>query len=384
MNEKGFTLVEVILAIAIIGMISVAFLPLITFSYTNLIGTEEFTQNMFDDQQLVENEIDSLRFIEPPNPGTNYETVFGVDVPVHHINISTSSSGQVKVYLPQQTMTPRVPILANSPDMKVRHNSNNLYVNPQPDNFHIFDDHFNLFTAEVPITDSTKVDFLMSVYRWYSTDEVSEMEEVSESTNDYIVIKEWNEAKTPISYSEAISTGFTPNIKEYTDPDTGLKEQYNVLNYSTLKKAYSYSNEEMINVFGNRYVRYGVTPYSIAGRIGEEVLSNPIYIEAPRLEILSAHFSETENSVVITFNMEIEDSFNLSSLILNEVLGGLSAIERDHDDHHKLLLEFSDPLNKSVNVTGNTLLRGAVVSKEFGAITIWSGDYPNADFIISP
>lgn len=384
MNRKGFTLVEVILAIAIIGLIAVSFLPLITFSYTNLIGTEKFTQNMFDDQQLVENEIDALRFVAPPNPSTNYETVFGVKVPVHQISVNTSSSGQVEVYLPKQTVTPRVPVIESPPEMKVRLNSTSLNVSPQPNKFHIFNDDYNIFVSEVPITNATKADFLMNVYRWYTTDEVSGIEAVSDSTNDFVVIKEWNEAKTPISYSQALSMGFTPNIKEYTDPDTGKKEQYNVLNYDTLEKAYSYSPEVMINTFGNRYVRYGVTPYSVAGRIGVERLSNAVYIKAPRLEIVTAKFDNIENSVVIKFNQEIADSFSPSSIILNEAFGEPLVIRRDELDHTRLILEFTEILNKTIPVGGNNLLRGAVASKEFGAITIWSGGYPNAEFIISP
>lgn len=384
MNEKGFTLVEVILAIAIIGLIAVSFLPLITFSYSNLIGSEKFTQDMFDDQQLVEREIDSLRFSAPLNPSTNFETVFGVDIPVHQISINTSSSGQVKVYLPKQTVTPRVPIIEVSPVIKVRQNASNSIVNPQPNMVHIFDNDYNFFVDEVPITDSTKLDFLMNVYRWYSTDEVSKSDTVSDGTDNFVVIKEWNEAKATLTYAQALSTGFTPNIKEYTYPVTGKKEQYNILNYDTLEKAYNYSEEEMINIFGNRYVRYGVTPYSIAGRIGEEKLSNAIYIEAPRIEILSAGFHPIDNSVVIIFNLEIQDSFSSSSIIMNEALGDVTTIRRDEIDHRKLVVEFSNTLNKTTSIAGNTLLRGAVASKVFGAITIWSGGYPNAEFTISP
>ena len=387
MKRSGYTLVEVILAIAIIGLIAASFLPLMTFSYTNLIGTEEITQNMFDDQQAVEKWINDNRFVEPPNPGTDYLTAFGVNVPVHIEEIHTSSSGQIMVYLPKQTEIPRIPVIEpeSPPQLKVRANDvANSVVSPQPDTFHIFDDDYNIFVEEVDITSTTRDDFLMFVYRWYTTDEVSQLDAASDSTNDFIVIREWNEAKTPVSYGEALANGFIPNMKEYMDPDTSDKELYNVLNYKTLEKAYSYNEEQMINSFGNRYVRYGVTPYSIAGRIGKEELSDPVYVEAPRLEIVSAEFDGVDNIVVLTFNMELEDTFSPSSFGLNDTLGEPAVIARDEDDHTRLILEFTDTLDKSSQVDGNVLSRGAVASKDYGAISIWYNDYPNAEFPITP
>lgn len=384
MNEKGFTLIEVILAIAVIGMIAVSFLPLITFSYSNLIGTEQFTEDMFNDQRIIEEQIEALRFSNVPSPSTNYKKAFGVNIPVHILQVNTSSSGQIKVYLPKQSQTPRVPILQNSPLMRVRNNTNDSVISPQPIKFHLINNSYNLFSTEVPITNETKEDFLMNVYRWYISDEVSNNIPASPSTDDYFVVKEWNEAKAQITFSDAITTGFTPNFKEYKIPNSLQKESYNVLKFSTLQTAYSYNSEQMINNFGNRYVRYGVTPYSIAGRIGEEKLSNAVYIEAPRLEIISAKYHPTENKVLIQFNMEIQDSFNPSLIELDSKISQFSLIQRDASNHKILILEFPNVINKSISIGGNKLLRGAVNSKEYGAITIWHNGSPSTEFIISP
>lgn len=68
MKKKGFTLIEIIIAIALIGIIAVAFIPFMTFSYTKLVHSEKFTQDMFNDQAIVENQIDTLRFEEPKHP----------------------------------------------------------------------------------------------------------------------------------------------------------------------------------------------------------------------------------------------------------------------------------------------------------------------------
>lgn len=380
MNRKGYSFAEVIIAIAIIGLLATAFLQLMTFSYTNLIGTEKFTEALLKDQSIVEEQIDASRFSPPVNPETNYVKVFDVDIPVHLLSVNTTSSGQVKVYLPEQTIVPKIPIIESPPKLLVR-NYSGSNISPQPLSISMFNDPYKLFVEDIDITDETENEHLMNVYRWYTSSETSDSESASITTDDYVVVREWNEAKTIVSYSEALDKGFIPNMKEYIDLVTGRKEQYNELDYEILKNAYSFTDEEMINSFGNRYLRYGVTPYSLTGRMGVEELSNVIYIEAPRLEILSAEF-EDDNLVIINFNMEIEDLFNTSSIILNELLGEPEIIKRDEDDHTKLILEFTQPIDKSEDLGGNFLDVGAVVSKDYGSISIWYNNYPNSEFTI--
>lgn len=393
MNNKGYTLIEVILAIAIIGLLAVSFLPLMTFSYTNLVGSEKFTNAMLEDQSIVEKEIDNLRFTSPPNPGSSYKEAFNVNIPVHELSVNTTSSGQVKVYLPKQTEVPIIPIIKSPPVLIVRANNDSNII-PQPDNIHIFDDPYKLFVADVDITDATENEHLMNVYRWYTSAEIYHEEDASETTDDYVVVREWNEAKTVVSYSEALDKGFIPNMKEHIDLNLG-KEQYNEFNYKILKNAYSFTDEQMINNFGNRYLKYGVTPYSLTGRMGVEKLSNAIYIEAPKIEISSIDFGVDENddennTIIITFSIPIEDTISASAIFLNEDLDEPVDIyryedeneEEEDDKHKKLILKFKPPIDTSAEINGNFLARGAVISKEYGAITIWSNNNPNGDFII--
>lgn len=380
MNGKGYTLIEVILAIAIFGLLAAAFLPLMTFSYTNLIGAEKFTEAMLEDQSIVEEQIDELRFENPADSGSDYVEAFGVNIPVHLLSINTTSSGQVKLYLPQQTVVPKIPIIKSPPIIIVRNNSG-ANISPQPTSIHIFNDPYKLFVNDVDITDATKNEHLMNVYRWYTSAEISNEESASEITDDYVVAREWNEAKTVVPYSEALEKGFIPNMKEYNDSIAG-REPYNELNYQILKRAYSFTDEQMINNFGNRYLKYGVTPFSLTGRMGKEELSNAIYIEAPRIEILSAKFDDDENKAIIEFNVEIGDTFSPSSILLNESLGEFN-VSKDEESEYKLILEFTQPIDNSSDVEGNLLTRGAVISKDYGAISIWHNNYPNSEFTIS-
>lgn len=383
MNRKGFTLIEVIMAIALIGLLATAFLPLMTFSYTNLVGSEQFTEAMYEDQSLVEESIDSSRFSTPINPGSNFVEAFNVKVPVHLLNINTTSSGQIKVYLPEQSIVPKIPVIESPPQLIVK-SYGGSNISPQPTSIHISNDSYKFFVKDVDITSLTENEHLMNVYRWYTSAEMPNEESPSSTTDDYIVLREWNEAKAIVPYSTALANDFIPNMKEYTDTITGRKDQYNEFDYEILKNAYTFSNEQMINSFGNRYLRYGVTPFSLTGRMGKEELSNAVYIEAPRIEIVSAKYkSGTDNIVIITFNVEIEDSFNPSSIILNEILGEPATVSRDQD-HTKLILEFTQNIDKTIEVDGNILNRGAVVSKNHGAISIWYNNYPNSEFKIIP
>lgn len=382
-KNKGYTLVEIILAIAIIGIIAVSFLPLMTFSYTNLVNSDQFTQALFDDQALVEDEIDAKRFIEPSEPNKEEYEFFGVDIPVHVLSFNTTNSGQVNVFLPKQTQVPSIPVIQGTPVLFVR-NSSDVYVEPTPSSIDLLEDSRTFFVDEVSITPETKGDHLMNVYRWYTSDEIESTATPSDIVSDYTIVFEWNEARTPVLFDEAIEKSFIPNFKEYIDPVTSLVRTYNRLDYSSIQNALSFNDELMINTYGNRFIRYGVTPFSIAGRMGVEKLSNAVYIDAPKIEIATATYDEVENAVVITFSTEIEESVNSDFIRVNESLGTLELITRDPEDHHKLILAFTDELDKSVAVGNNQISRGAVVSKEYGEISIWNDGKPNDFFTISP
>ena len=69
-NKKGFTLIEIILAIAIIGIMAVAFIPVFTSGFKGVIYAGETKTGMFDSQNILEQEVaDSV------NTGTETLTV---------------------------------------------------------------------------------------------------------------------------------------------------------------------------------------------------------------------------------------------------------------------------------------------------------------------
>jgi len=85
------------------------------------------------------------------------------------------------------------------------------------------------------------------------------------NSKDWILIKEWNEAITPLSYADSEDFTYIPNIEA----------NYDSLNFN---RDFGFTDDEIGLRFAGRFFRYSVTPYSLVGRVGEEVFSNEIII----------------------------------------------------------------------------------------------------------
>ncbi|SES71446.1 prepilin-type N-terminal cleavage/methylation domain-containing protein [Natronincola peptidivorans] len=58
MNRKGLSLVEIILGIAIFGIISISLIPIFTFSFTQIFTSGHKTEALYTSQELIEKEMD--------------------------------------------------------------------------------------------------------------------------------------------------------------------------------------------------------------------------------------------------------------------------------------------------------------------------------------
>ncbi|WP_312702228.1 Ig-like domain-containing protein [Sedimentibacter sp.] len=366
MREKGYTLIEVILALGLIGLIAASFLPSITFGVKNTFKAQEFTDTLYEYQDKVEGQIASLRDTDPD--GSTTVSIFGKTIAGHNIHVDDDSSGEIYMFLPKKAENEPIPVIKSPPVIDIRKGLNK--VTPVPGSVNLSDGSINLFVNEIEITTATKDAYLMSVYRWYMSTEMDITETPSSNPNQYFIIKEWNEAKKQLAYADSVNLKFIPNIKD----------KYNIMVFSDIKDGLGLSDEDFINSFGNRYIRYGVTPFSVRGRIGKEELSNAIYISAPRIELLHAVYA-SENRVILTFKENISTVVDIGNIVLNESIGQPKAAYRDTSNPKRLILEF-DSLDSSSNVDGNTLLRGAVQSEAHGKVSIWYNNIPGGEFTI--
>lgn len=372
MKKRGFTLVEVIVAIFLISLLAITFLPMITFGFKETIAAAKFTDAMFADQEMVENEIENIRETDPPVDSKI--KVYGLDIRGHNISVATTSSGEINAFIPKNRVSVRVPVISSPPVLDVR--KNDIRVTPRPTEFNLLDNTFSLFVDEITIENSTKDVYLMSVYRWYMSPEMDISLNPTKDPNQYFILKEWNAAKKPLSYSASSNLKFIPNIKE----------NYNIVKFVDAKTNLNLSDEDYITTLGNRFIMYGVTPFSVIGKIGKEEVSNYVYIRAPRIEIIDAHFesnNEDANRIFINFKDDISDVVNPDNINLNSSIGVIVSAYRDDNDHKRLIIEVED-FDSSIGLDGNKLSTGAVESAVYGKISIWHNNIVNGEFSITP
>lgn len=60
LSEKGFTLVEMIVATALVGIIAVTFVPLLTTAFANIYSTGDKSQATYKASEQIEEKIDSV------------------------------------------------------------------------------------------------------------------------------------------------------------------------------------------------------------------------------------------------------------------------------------------------------------------------------------
>lgn len=104
-RKRGFTLVEVVVAMVSLGIVASVFIPSMTFGFRNLINSAKFTQDAFDYQQKIENLIEEKQKIAPTDPAsTRTIRVFGKDVTGHVIRVNDKTSSDVTVFVPKNSI----------------------------------------------------------------------------------------------------------------------------------------------------------------------------------------------------------------------------------------------------------------------------------------
>src|SRR6056297_318565 len=286
MNNKGLSLVELILSIALIGLISISTLPLITFGYTNLFSSSKYVDESYEVQQEVELVMEEKRdvSISEGDPDSFTVEIFGKDITGHHIvkdiPDAGDSHGEINVFVPEYKVVYTVPVVDEG-DVVVKAYRDGVFI-PDDESETIFP----LATPESESTSSSYItfqasepdvsteEFLLNVYRWY----MSPVTSTPPDKNDLIIVKEWNEARTPLSFEDSNDLNHVPNIEVNYD-ELDLREVYAHLypSYPNLSEEDEADLAEKINDrFAGRYIYYSVTPYSTIGRIGKEEISQEL------------------------------------------------------------------------------------------------------------
>lgn len=226
--RKGMTLIEIIISIALIGIIAFGILPAISAQYSMVHKTKNITVDSFDSQSEVEKQVVSKRIelrdntttIDDFTPTQNF-TVFGVNVKAYDLKVTSAKFGNrtIDIFLSKQLAQREKfsSLTANNVRIEVVGGTSNDFAN-------LATGTPSLEGNVDAITDST---WYTNVYKWYISDP---------------------------GISEPVFPDDYKQISQYVIPPTQTKITD-------------------LNPYANRFIRFSVTPVDKHGVRGSEVFS---------------------------------------------------------------------------------------------------------------
>lgn len=260
LNKKGLTLVEIIIALAILGIVSVSILTGFSSYFSMIVKTKDITKDVFKTQQNMELEIQSIKNKVLAGSMT--------EVPVKYTLFEGIYKREVKGY-------PREKIILNNrsihtivadirmPEFEVAKVSD--VVIDLWDSIsslkHAYSSTTSLgIRSGVPvITDPNNVN-LMNLHKWY----------VSKSGFNIPMIDSPEEIENGVKYPR-------------------FPDDYDIIPNETTKNL-----NAILPSYGDRHVLYTITPAAKSGKMGETVPSKPLFISGlPVIDKLILHLNSS-------------------------------------------------------------------------------------------
>lgn len=305
-KNKGFTLIEILISIALLTFMSTFFLLLIANHLGILNKTKDITEEVFLAQREIEEEIDSVKQeiqdinngITPTNPRTlKTQTIFasdlgGVEVSYYETEIYLNNRHYYTL-ISNIKPEPLEVIRLESIDSKLKHNTNDVEYGYATSDFSI--------TGEFKNLEEFKYDHLLNQVEWYVSSEKYIMpmpKSISFDMNDDLA---YNSFYFPLF----------PRDYELIDNETVYK-------FGT-----SYSTFDLFADYGGRHIMYTVTPAAKSGKLGEQMVSEPIFVSGlPLTENIIMHFDASYIDITIPNEVQIVGEnwyvwkwFDISSII---------------------------------------------------------------------
>lgn len=290
-NRKGLTLIEVVLSIAILGIISLAFLLSMTSHFTFLNKTKNISRNSFLAQREMENEIDFVKDkIRKKELSLKEKTILNDlgGINVNYYEIGKEYYGR-DYYTLVSDIKPEIhePIKLENIDIKIEHNTKIVPYGYLSADFKVE----GSFTNK----DDHKWDHLLNVAEWYV------------SSDNYIM---------------PIPDGLTLDDNIYYYPI--FPKDYVIVDNDTIYNFGSHKVDfEKLKDYSGRHIVLTATPGAKSGRIGEQMVSKPVFISGlPITENLIMHFDAGFINPLdinqVDINNKVKRWFDLSSIYGNE------------------------------------------------------------------
>lgn len=275
MNNKGFTLIEIIIAIALIGIISVSFLTLLTSHFTWIVNTKsEVTQTAFDNQSDMEDKISAINqiLLEGDSPSADlYDSTIDLmlfsdafseaDFPIrNHLLVYKiiEETGGRKGFTTLLGETRLAPLPVPKVDITSINMVRNGVVSSDPNDFAEYYNNNLSIKTNVLLVDNPNNCFYRNKHEWFVSNPGFLIPVPDESAID--IDEDWSRIY-PL-----FPRDFSP--VPINDPSI------NAFMTNTLSSTRILSNP-------GRHMVYRVTPYSKDLKKGDELFSRPVFVSGP-------------------------------------------------------------------------------------------------------
>ena len=268
LNRNGLTLVEIVVAIGLLGIIAVLFLTAFSGQFSMFSRTRQITDNLFRSQEIIEKDIDNIKtkLVENPgsisNPTISYNLFSGI--------YSRQVSGFVSDTLSHSSDTRLVAVVSDgrlpafpvpeivSVDLKIDRNGTLAT--------HSLDNHENVASPGLSLKATSDIEensvYYTSRHEWYVSNPGFNIPVIPTSDANYDVL---------------------------VDSDLDLGRLYPIFpnDYSPIPiEAYSGMSAESIlaslsETYAGRHIIYKITPFAASGRMGDSVVSDPVFMSGP-------------------------------------------------------------------------------------------------------
>lgn len=251
--KKGFTLIEIVVAVALLGVLSVGFLGVISNNFSFLFESKQITEDAFLTQMNMELAIETLK--QDITSGTVALTTVNLfeNVPVSYASLSDEYSGRKFYTYVSNTRLPQIEKLKIS-NVGIRLNYNAVQTTYAYD---FAPTNLEAFYTNDP---ATAGDLMVNLFSWYVSKPGFNM---------------------PVPRGSNLTFNYLSDV-----PESEILDRYPVFPRDYELIASLTSNKMLdLSTYSGRHIMLTVTPAAKSGRIGETGVAIPLHING--LEITS-------------------------------------------------------------------------------------------------